>query len=217
MFNRELSQLGVMGTNSNVSVDGVVFHIQTEDLGPKFPQIVTHIFAEGGHVIKVVRFDYACHAGKPNLHLLLPKVLMAHHANIVTKVKRGALNEIDFDRSQSPSGNTEGMKPDPCKGQACIALSIPDVPNDTDAPVSTTTSDVESCDASEASDCQGIQSSSSVAPASRSAREIWDYLVAKAQCERTESDSTSSVGSAPPVNGVSCAWDRAVLALHQKK
>ncbi len=236
MMNRDLSRPGVMGLNANVSVGGEVFHIQTEDLGPKCPQIVSHVFAEGGQVVKVVRFDYAHHVGKYNLQLLLPKVLMAHHTNIVTKVKRGALSEDSFGISRSQSWDTEGMKSERSNAQACLLLPMPDAPNYIDAAVSAGTSDVESRDELEVSSCHGVRSSSSVAPISRSAREIWDYLSAKAQCERTASDSASSVAGAPPVGGASrrpltvnasvhseveqspsarWRWDRAVLARHQ--
>src|SRR5512145_3374765 len=102
-----LNRPGVMGLNSNVTARGTSYHIQTEDLGPRTPQVVTHVFVEGGHVIKVVRLDYAHHLDKPNLRLLLPKVMKAHHASIVAKVLRGDPNNEDSGSSEWTSPGAE--------------------------------------------------------------------------------------------------------------
>jgi hypothetical protein len=41
-----------MGFNNNVKYEGNVFHVQTEDSGLDAPHIITHLFADGGRVIK---------------------------------------------------------------------------------------------------------------------------------------------------------------------
>ena len=43
---------------------GRVFHIQTEDSGVNRPHLITHLFVDGGRIIKSTRSDYAELLGK---------------------------------------------------------------------------------------------------------------------------------------------------------
>lgn len=83
-----------IGMNHNVAVKGVVFHIQTEDLGLATAQVVTHVFAEGGRVVKVARLDYSKHLNSPNLANALPKVVRAHHQAVTRKLLAGVLDSL---------------------------------------------------------------------------------------------------------------------------
>ena len=49
----------LLGFNNNVRHRGRIFHIQTEDSGVKSERIVTHLFADGGRIIKTARTEYA--------------------------------------------------------------------------------------------------------------------------------------------------------------
>ena len=42
----------LLGYNNNVRHKGRVFHIQTEDSGVNHPHIITHLFADGGRILK---------------------------------------------------------------------------------------------------------------------------------------------------------------------
>jgi len=57
----------LVGFNNNVRYRGMRFHIQTEDSGVTKPHIITHLFADGGRVIKSLRTDYAEYGGAPML------------------------------------------------------------------------------------------------------------------------------------------------------
>lgn len=48
-----------VGYNNNVKYRGQVFHIQTEDSGIKRPHIITHLFADGGRILKSFKRSYA--------------------------------------------------------------------------------------------------------------------------------------------------------------
>src|SRR5215813_8966850 len=48
-----------VGFNNNVKYNGIVFHIQTEDSGLDRPHIITHLFADGGRIIKSHKRSYA--------------------------------------------------------------------------------------------------------------------------------------------------------------
>src|SRR5580658_8855633 len=64
-LDRELSRPAFVraqvGFNNNVKYKNQTFHIQTEDSGLDKPHIITHLFADGGRVIKGHRRSYADH------------------------------------------------------------------------------------------------------------------------------------------------------------
>lgn len=94
-----------IGLNSNVMVDGARFHVQTEDLWPSCAQIVTHVFEQSGRVVRVDRTDYSQHLEKATLPQLLRKVMMVHHARMVSKLARSHAHEIPaFDDPERSSG-----------------------------------------------------------------------------------------------------------------
>lgn len=47
-----------VGFNNNVKYKNQVFHIQTEDSGVKRPHIITHLFADGGRILKSYKRGY---------------------------------------------------------------------------------------------------------------------------------------------------------------
>src|SRR4029078_4005348 len=49
----------LLGYNNNVRHKNRVFHIQTEDSGVKHPHIITHLFMDGGRILKSVKTSYA--------------------------------------------------------------------------------------------------------------------------------------------------------------
>lgn len=51
-------QSPLLGFNTNVRHKGRVFHIQTEDSGISHPHIITHLFADGGRILKSIKTPY---------------------------------------------------------------------------------------------------------------------------------------------------------------
>ncbi len=96
-----------IGLNHNIEVGGIPYHIQTEDLGPRVPQIVTHVFAEGGRVVKVARLDYSKHLGNPSLTKALPKVVRAHHRAVTRKLVANELDRLEEMLVLRPSTEAE--------------------------------------------------------------------------------------------------------------
>ena len=45
----------LLGFNNNFKHKGSVYHIQTEDSGIKHPHIITHLFADGGRILKSIK------------------------------------------------------------------------------------------------------------------------------------------------------------------
>lgn len=84
----------VIGINSNVVVDGVEFHVQTEDLGPRYGHLVTDVFRDGGSVVKSVKLDYSQLTDRSNLQAVLPRLMKAHHAKLIRGLQRGRLDSM---------------------------------------------------------------------------------------------------------------------------
>jgi pSer/pThr/pTyr-binding forkhead associated (FHA) protein len=53
-----------VGFNNNVKYKGHTFHIQTEDSGLDKPHVITHLFADGGRVLKSHKRSYADHVAQ---------------------------------------------------------------------------------------------------------------------------------------------------------
>lgn len=84
----------VLGFNNNVRHRGYVFHIQTEDSGVNCPRIVTHLFADGGHIIKTTRTDYARHVGHQGLPDLVRQMMKAQHKAMAVALWAGELDAL---------------------------------------------------------------------------------------------------------------------------
>jgi hypothetical protein len=81
------------GFNNNVRYRGMRFHIQTEDSGVTRPHIITHLFADGGHVIKSVRTDYAEHIDDPDRPGIVSRMMREQHRNMALDLRDGRLDD----------------------------------------------------------------------------------------------------------------------------
>src|SRR5260221_8629349 len=57
-YKRPVFNRAQLGFNNNVQYQGATYHVQTEDSGIDRPHIITHLFADGGRIIKSVRRNY---------------------------------------------------------------------------------------------------------------------------------------------------------------
>ena len=83
----------LVGFNNNVKHLGRIFHVQTEDSGVQRPRIVTHLFADGGRIIKSTRTDYSEYLGRPDLHTTLRRLMKEQHKAMFIALRDGQLNE----------------------------------------------------------------------------------------------------------------------------
>lgn len=180
----------MIGINSNVVVNGVEFHVQTEDMGPRHGHLITQVFRDGGCVIKSVRLDYSQHLDKPNLQAVLPRVMKAHHAKVIRSLQLGRMDSVP------PCVTMRRSTPEENVHLADIArnASIKDPLDEPHLNPPTTARSL------------GGQTG---APESipKSLGNIWDRLVDDAHHEVTLTSATrSGIEPAPS----SSAWDRAV-------
>jgi len=84
----------VLGFNNNVRHRGRIFHIQTEDSGVRFARIVTHLFADGGRIIKTARTEYAEHLDKGDVSKLVRSLMKEQHRAMFTALRAGELDAM---------------------------------------------------------------------------------------------------------------------------
>ena len=84
----------LLGFNNNVRHRGRIFHIQTEDSGIKNPRIVTHLFADGGRIIKTTRTEYTEHVARPDMQPFVRSLMKEQHKGMFTALRMGDLDKL---------------------------------------------------------------------------------------------------------------------------
>ena len=83
-----------LGFNNNVRHMGRIFHIQTEDSGVQRPRIVTHLFADGGRIIKTTRTDYSEHVGREDMAVVVRRLMKEQHKAMFIALRAGELDGL---------------------------------------------------------------------------------------------------------------------------
>lgn len=84
----------LLGYNNNVRHRGRVFHIQTEDSGLKHPHVITHLFADGGRILKTVKTSYAEHVGTEKLEAKVRELMKAQHKSMFMSLRDGEFDHL---------------------------------------------------------------------------------------------------------------------------
>jgi hypothetical protein len=126
----------LVGFNNNVRYRGMRFHIQTEDSGVSRPHIITHLFADGGHVIKSVRTDYSEYVDRPDRPVLIQQMMRDQHRAMALDLRDGRLDaKIDGLVSSAPPPSAPLASTPPVSEEA--APAIPSKAKAEPAPAST--------------------------------------------------------------------------------
>ncbi len=83
-----------MGFNNNIKFHGVPYHVQTEDSGLDAPHIITHLFADGGRVIKSHKRDYSEHVSRGDVAEFVRNLMKAQHMEMVLMLRDGKFDRI---------------------------------------------------------------------------------------------------------------------------
>jgi pSer/pThr/pTyr-binding forkhead associated (FHA) protein len=84
-----------MGFNNNIKSKGQVFHVQTEDSGLDAPHIITHLFADGGRVIKSHKRSYSDAINtQPDIATYVRGLMKAQHMEMVLALRDGQFDAI---------------------------------------------------------------------------------------------------------------------------
>ncbi|MBV9947730.1 MAG: hypothetical protein JOZ69_12825, partial [Myxococcales bacterium] len=83
-----------VGFNNNVKYKNRTFHIQTEDSGLDKPHVITHLFADGGRVIKSHKRSYAEHTAREDVALFVRKLMKGQQLEMALGLREGKFDEI---------------------------------------------------------------------------------------------------------------------------
>lgn len=104
----------LLGYNNNIPYQGEVFHVQTEDSGTKRPHVFTHLFADGGRIIKTKKTSYAhlLEEDPEDLAERIRALMKEQHKAMVISLRDGELDHlIDPDGDADPSERVEIVDP----------------------------------------------------------------------------------------------------------
>ena len=109
----------LLGFNNNVKHRGEVFHIQTEDSGIKSARIVTHLFADGGRIVRTARTEYAEHVGRSDMVEVVRRLMKEQHKTMFIRLRSGELDEeIEWTVSAPPEQPTPASQPPERKSES---------------------------------------------------------------------------------------------------
>lgn len=84
----------LLGYNNNIPYKGNVYHVQTEDSGTKRPHVFTHLFADGGRIVKTMKTSYAHFIGAENLTEKVRALMREQHKAMVISLRDGDLDVL---------------------------------------------------------------------------------------------------------------------------
>jgi hypothetical protein len=84
----------LLGYNNNIRHKSRVFHIQTEDSGVRHPHIITHLFMDGGRILKSVKTSYAEHLGADKMADVVRGMMKEQHKAMLMALRDGQYDEL---------------------------------------------------------------------------------------------------------------------------
>ena len=97
-------QSPLLGFNNNVRHKGRLFHIQTEDSGVRHPHVITHLFMDGGRILKTIKTSYAEHVGSERMAELVRDLMKAQHKTMFIALRDGQFDRMIDGEDASKSG-----------------------------------------------------------------------------------------------------------------
>ena len=102
----------LLGYNNNVRHRGRVFHIQTEDSGVGTPRIKTHLFADGGRIVRSTRTDYSEYLERDDMAAVVKNLMKEQHKAMFVALRSGELDEvIGFEEDEPKTFAGAAMSP----------------------------------------------------------------------------------------------------------
>jgi len=125
----------LLGFNNNVKHKGKVFHIQTEDSGVKHPHIMTHLFADGGRILKSKKTTYAEHLGDEDMAKTVRGMMKEQHKAMFIALRAGKFDEqvdptgefakLDKHGNPKPEGEEQAASAAPVSAEAVSVAAPP--------------------------------------------------------------------------------------------
>jgi hypothetical protein len=83
-----------VGFNNNVKYKNQTFHIQTEDSGLDKPHVITHLFADGGRVIKSHKRTYAEHVKRDDVAMFVRQLMKGQQLEMALALREGRFDPV---------------------------------------------------------------------------------------------------------------------------
>jgi hypothetical protein len=83
-----------LGFNNEIKYKGKVFHVQTEDSGLDKPHVITHLFADGGRIIRSFKRTYADKVEEADVATFVKALMKGQHMEMVLELRDGKLDAI---------------------------------------------------------------------------------------------------------------------------
>src|ERR1019366_1784313 len=83
-----------VGFNNNVKYKNQTFHIQTEDSGLGKPHIITHLFADGGRVIKSHKRSYAAYVERSDVVPYVRQLMKGQQLEMALALRDGRFDAV---------------------------------------------------------------------------------------------------------------------------
>lgn len=83
-----------VGFNNNLKYKGRVYHVQTEDSGLDKPHVITHLFADGGRIIKSYKRTYAEHVTRDDVATFVRALMKGQQMEMVLALRDGKFDGI---------------------------------------------------------------------------------------------------------------------------
>jgi hypothetical protein len=110
------AQSPLLGYNTNIRHKGKVFHIQTEDSGILKPHVMTHLFADGGRILKSQKTSYAHLLDTDDVASQVKKLMQDQHKAMFLALRAGQFDEIAGVAVAPPEPET--LEPDALLGES---------------------------------------------------------------------------------------------------
>lgn len=98
----------LLGFNNNVRYKGRLFHIQTEDSGIKYCRVVTHLFADGGRILRTSRTDYSAQLDASDFTERIRRLMKEQHRAMFAALRSGEIDEVIKSTFESPAAVSSG-------------------------------------------------------------------------------------------------------------
>jgi len=108
-FKRPAFNRAQLGFNNNVQYNGATYHVQTEDSGIDKPHVITHLFADGGRVIKSYKRNYNNELKRDDVAGFVRSLMKAQHMEMCIALREGLYNEVIAGRAVGGMSVLEGM------------------------------------------------------------------------------------------------------------
>jgi hypothetical protein len=132
----------LLGYNNNVRHKNRMFHVQTEDSGVKHPHIITHLFMDGGRILKSVKKSYAEHVGSAGMADIVRTMMKEQHKAMLIALRDGQFDSLVDPKAKPPPPPEPAPEPPPAQrpsSQKPPSANASGAPRSEDAPATTRT------------------------------------------------------------------------------